>query len=171
MKTDLEAGRRARCPHCQEAFVVEFPATNGTVDEPEIAEERFSEDELPRKKNRRRYEEPEEPSAKAILATIGRGFLMVFDFGFKHYYTPWIIRVWWAMFLIGCVVALMWFTFAGPLDRPLPPPPSSLMIGLLRVYLCIWFVLTVRMICEFFIVLFDISEQTKEANRRLKRLN
>jgi hypothetical protein len=141
-----------------------------------------------KRKRRRQGEETEDVSPMMVLTTIGRGFLLVCDFGFKRYWTPWIVRIWWSMFLVASVILFAWLTF-GPATLPgahpeFPPrnaapmqPPSGFQIALdnflmwlIKLYSFVWFLITVRIICEFFIVLFDISNQTKETNRQLKRL-
>ncbi|QDT02215.1 hypothetical protein K227x_05870 [Rubripirellula lacrimiformis] len=67
-----------------------------------------------------------------VPSTIGAAFFAIFDFRFRYYITPWIIRIQWAVFVTAVVLlmAIVTFTtivapFAESLSSNLPDTASS----------------------------------------------
>jgi hypothetical protein len=126
-------GQRGQCPKCYAAFEVpgvEPPAANeddscngwghnGASDPfTNVPPLTFT------------IEEASDPCAArgtSLLRRVVRGLDLVLDVRFKRYFTPYIVRILWAMFILGLASGFVWGCFIVPMGRGLVKEERSLM--------------------------------------------
>lgn len=87
------------------------PAEQSTADKPD----KFAIEAVPRHQSRRQM---------IVPATLGAAFFAIFDFRFRYFVTPWIVRAQWAIF-VSVMLMLMALVLFGTVISPLIDSVSS----------------------------------------------
>jgi hypothetical protein len=107
-------GKKARCPGCRQRFLIRFRNDDECVhdDEPIHHHDNGKHEPI--------HHQPA-VSPTVILLAIWRWIDFVCDFRFRRYLTPWIVRVWWAMVLLLCILSFLFQSFPGSVLAALSP--------------------------------------------------
>jgi hypothetical protein len=164
------AGRKFQCSGCQKTFVVDqlepanaIPTQSNT---PPNVSNTPAITAAPKKRNKI-FRAAKFQSRRARL-----GFCRILmDFDFKHYFTPQLIRSSWRNAVIGFFLSLVLSVFiliGSAFPRYLPwgrgfDNPVQTLIGLILFELFfLYMLISYRILLEFLIVVFDISETLKD---------
>ena|GEM_PF-5165397 len=166
-------GKKFQCSACQQAFMIGQPSER-SLEPPSI--------QVPTKSKSKSIPARISGSGFNSLATSSRRpglFKILFDFGLKHYYTPWVLRSSWTfavvLYFLSVIVAIALFiakvvdsaqvqeNFAFLSDRS----TGFVLLGLFLIELILLCaLLSYRTILELIIVVFDISETLKADSGR-----
>jgi DNA-directed RNA polymerase subunit RPC12/RpoP len=196
-------GAHSRCPRCGFRLQVPDPVLATVPNGPLPAAPQWNGDQYPRAipvqhQDESVYQEPTVDVGALVMAGLTKTWWLIdtiFDFRFRRYLTPYLVRGMWALLLVSCICGFFLFRFAMPLvehyskpttrpavtDRIMFEPPAKVSepnpVGewlggtILYVWLCMWFLIYARILAELVIVIFNISNDLKEAKRRYEEIH
>jgi hypothetical protein len=166
---EQHVGRKFQCAGCRNAFLIGHPESASQLTRPPETPSVASPPAIttaPKKKTQSSLRIPRLGSGQ-----VGPGlFGILFDFDFRHYYTPQLIRSSWSTAVLAYFISWaftifvslsIWFPKVFSWAKAIENPGQTIMGLLLLELFGLMVLVSYRVALEFTIVVFDISETLK----------